>query len=607
MNLRFAGCFVLGAALLAGCGPAKPTATPELPPTPRPPATAVSAAVTYEPGVLATPLSREELLKAVPALAEREARFAAALNSTPSIVALQAELTDKQQRAQQLALASESLQVFARDADTGKPLRSEIMTVRPALPGDLTEATAACQQDECYRVEMFNYATNATAVATVDLSTGRVLDVTYSPDTQPEIPAYLADLAAKIAISSPEVAQALGFQPGIDQAGMPNVKTALNGSQCERSHHLCVAPTFMVKGRALWAIVDLTDGRLVGIRWTDTGQGPASPVTEESLQDAVVMAEFCDKTLPLDRDGWEMTYSLTPSDGLEIKDVRYQGKPVLSSAKLVDWHVSYSGPDGFGYSDATGCPLFSSASVVAFNGPTTEDIWQDGRVVGFALTQDFRSKLWPMPCNYRYVQRYEFYNDGRFRVGGQNLGRGCGNNGTYGPVLRIHLKPGDQGDRANAEVWDGKSWKAWEKEAWTQQTAATPYTPEGYQFRFTGGDGGGYYLEPSHGQFGDGSRGDNAYVYVTRHKTDEGDADMITIGPCCNTDYQQGPEKFLAPPEAISDGDLVLWYVPQLKNNDVPGQQYCWTESSVENGSVKTQTYPCAFGPMFVPTGGAKP
>ena len=164
------------------------------------------------------------------------------------------------------------------------------------------------------------------------------------------------------------------------------------------------------------------------------------------------------------------------------------------------------------------------------------------------------------------------------------------------------LAPGPQGDKATIAEWTGNDWKPWDKEGWAEQTASTPYTPEGYQFRILGGDGQGYMLEPDRGQFGDGARGDNAFVYATLHKPDEGDADMITIGPCCNTDYQQGPEKFMEPPEPIAASDLVLWYVPQMKNDDKPGQQYCWTESVVEQGMVKYKTYPCVFGPMFVPT-----
>ena len=342
--------------------------------------------------------------------------------------------------------------------------------------------------------------------------------------------------------------------------------------------------------------------RLVGTRWTDTGAGDSQPVTEQGLQDAVVMANYCEVLRPLARDGWEMEYAITPSDGLEIKAVKYEGRSVLASAKLVDWHVSYSGQEGFGYSDATGCPLFSTASVVAFNGPTTEDIVEGGQVVGFALEQDFRSELWPLSCNYRYVQRYEFYNDGRFRVGARNLGRGCGNNGTYHPVTRIALEPGPQGQQATIAEWDGAAWTTWEEEQWTQQTDATSYTEEGYQFRILGGDGQGYMLQPNRGQLPGGERGDNAFVYATLRRPEEGDADMLTIGPCCNTDHQQGPERFMVPPEPIEASSLVLWYVPRLINDDTPGAEYCWTSSVVENGLVRHNAYPCAFGPMFVPT-----
>lgn len=589
--------------LLAGCS-SQETPTP----TGVTPEAVTSVAVpagTPDPGRLAEPQDREALLAAVPALAEREARFAAALATDQPILTLQSGLDEKQQRAQALAIADPQFQSFARDLQSGRPVRSEVMMVRPALPADLTEGSVAlCPHDDCYRVEMYNYVTNATVVALVNLKQNAVVDMAFYPDTQPELPSYLGDLAVQIAINSPEVAEELGFKPGAGLAGMPSVKTALNNSQCERSRHLCVGPTFLMhdQGRALWAIVDLTEGRLVGTRWSDTGSGKAVPLTEQGLQDAVVMADYCEQARPLSRNGWDLSYVLTSSDGLEIKDVTFQGRSMLRSAKLVDWHVSYSREDGFGYSDATGCPLFSTASVVAFNGPVVSDIVQDGETVGFALEQDFRSELWPLPCNYRYVQRYEFYNDGRFRVGGRNLGRGCGNDGTYHPVVRMDLAPGPRGDEATASEWDGATWVDWTEEAWVQQTEETQYTPEGFQLRILGGDGQGYYLEPNRSQFDDGSRGDNAFVYVTLHNPEEGDADMLTIGPCCNLDYQQGPEKFMEPPESIAGRDLVLWYVPRLDNDDTPGEEYCWTESVIENGLVQHNTFPCAFGPMFVPT-----
>ena len=69
-----------------------------------------------------------------------------------------------------------------------------------------------------------------------------------------------------------------------------------------------------------------------------------------------------------------MDYILTSSDGLRISDVHFQGQQVFDSAKLVDYHVSYSKTEGFGYSDAIGCPIFSQAAVLALEPPQVEDI-----------------------------------------------------------------------------------------------------------------------------------------------------------------------------------------------------------------------------------------
>ncbi|MBZ0298654.1 MAG: hypothetical protein K8J31_02890, partial [Anaerolineae bacterium] len=226
------------------------------------------------------------------------------------------------------------------------------------------------------------------------------------------------------------------------------------------------------------------------------------------------------------------------------------------------------------------------------------DIIVDEQVVGFALTQDFWSDQWPRPCNYYYEQRYEFYQDGRFRPVVTSLGRGCGDDGTYRPVTRIALA----GDYTLSE-WDGASWDDWAVERW-RLAADIPANADGYRLRLSRADGSGFYLIPSTGQFGDGGRGDHAYVYATldHPDQDEGESDMPTIGPCCNEDYQQGPEKFIEPTaEAIADSPLVVWYVPQIKNDGTPGSEYCWAESVLENGVYVPKAYPCPSGPLFVP------
>jgi hypothetical protein len=362
-----------------------------------------------------------------------------------------------------------------------------------------------------------------------------------------------------------------------------------------------VAPTFVKDGKALWAIVDLTDYKLTGLRWTNVGStGPAPGITEKKLQDDKITSCFCELETPLQRDGWKMNYMLTSSDGLRVADVSFNGMPVLQNAKLVDWHVSYSGTDGFGYSDAVGCPYFSQAAVIAFDPPLIKSIKENNTITGFALEQSFKSEQWPSPCNYNYLQRYEFYKDGRFRIAAASLGRGCGNDGTYRPVFRIAFAGGQN----NFSEWNGTGWSDWPQERWQQQQPATSYTTQGYQYKITAGKDNGYYIEPGNGQFKDGGRGDNAYVYATLNKNeiDEGEKDMVTIGPCCNTDYHQGPEKFIEPgPEDIRNKKIILWYVAQLKNDNAKGSEYCWAESVLEDGVYVTKSYPGFCGPMFIP------
>lgn len=551
-------------------------------------------------GELADRSAREALAQRVPQIAQRQAQLAGALAAPVPILLLTEGLDDAQKRAQDIAIADPRFLQYVRNPQTGEALRNEIFGVYAARESDFTPATESCRQGQCYRVEMYNAAFNLTTLAIVDVAAGRALAVNQLPDTQPEIPAHLTELATQIAVNSPEVAESLGFTPGEAQALMANTKTALNGTRCERSRHLCVAPTFVQGDRALWAIVDLTDNALVGVRWTNLGNAASRAITEQALEDEVISAKYCDVNTPLERDGWALNFMLTSSDGLRVSDVRFAGRDVLRSAKVVDWHVSYSQRDGFGYSDAVGCPTFSSAAVIPHEEPRVEDIARDGQVIGFALMQEFRSQGWPLPCNYSYRQRYEFYADGRFRIVVASIGSGCGNDGMYRPVMRID----PAGDDLTFAEWDGAAWQDWATEQWTLQTAETPFTPEGYAYRYLNAEDDGYYIEPGRGQFGDGGRGDNAFVYVTRRHDDrdEGESDMLTIGPCCNIDHQQGPEKFIEqPPESIAQAPLTIWYVPQLKNDDTPGREYCWATSVLENGVYVPDSWPCYAGPMFVP------
>lgn len=555
----------------------------------------------YDNDAIQAVLTETDSLRTFDFLTPRINALRNALKNPLPVLLCQDSLDADQQLAQLIALNDAGFTHFVRNEQNSLPYRNEIFAVYPARQSDLATLSMPVATEKVYRVEMYNYGLNLASAAIVDLKSQKVLTRFHQAQAQPDIPASLKSVAIQIAAASPEVQQALGFAPNQKAALMANTKTALNRTRCERSRHLCVAPTFIKNDKALWAIIDLTDYRLVGLRWTNVGTtGPAQPITERRLQDDKITSCYCEQEQPLKRNGWSMHYMLTSSDGLRISNVTFNGKPVLRSAKLVDWHVSYSGTDGFGYSDAVGCPYFSQAAVIAWATPRVSTLLDENkRACGFVLEQVFRSEGWPTPCNYNYVQRYEFYDDGRFRVACASNGRGCGSDGTYRPVFRIAFA----GDRNNFYNWNGAQWNAWHQEQWQQQNPGTAYTREGYLYKVAAGNAG-FFIAPGSGQFHDGGRGDNSFAYVTRFAAgrDEGENDLSTIGPCCNTDYHQGPEKFMEPaPEPVENASLVLWYVAQLKNDDRKGSEYCWAESVLEHGVFVTKTYPCFCGPLFVP------
>ncbi|MEZ4612450.1 MAG: hypothetical protein R2838_19780 [Caldilineaceae bacterium] len=86
---------------------------------------------------------------------------------------------------------------------------------------------------------------------------------------------------------------------------------------------------------------------------------------------------------------------------------------------------------------------------------------------------------------------------------------------------------------------------------------------------------------------------------MTRDQPGEGDTDLPTLGTCCNTDHRQGPFQFVEPdPQPLADTDIVIWYVPQIENDDTPGQEYCWADLT-EDGLFVPEVWPCSAGPCL--------
>ncbi len=493
--------------------------------------------------------------------------------------------------AQPLAVTHSALQRVAQElalSDTRvmqhtSGRRAEVFGVRDLL-GQYTARSSECATAVCYQVEIYNFDDNATILAIVNTDSGEVLDVLRQPGVQPGINKRLADRAIEIAINAPEVIAALGYRPS--REGVTPVAGGLANSVCDQGH-LCAAPTFNTGDRFLWAVVDLTTETLVGTTWTDV-------IPDQPDTFIPTLPQSCTTPGSVNRAGWSLEYGTTGTDGLRVHSISYNGVPVATNIKLVEWHADYGSS---GYVDYTGCGGGGGGFHISPYGQTQvlNLLNPQGQVVGFEVVQDFRMGNWGTNCNYRYDQRIQFFNDGRFRVVSGAYGKGCGTNATYRPVVRVDIAVNDSANDSFA-TWNGTEWQTHTSEFW--QLQAAPYTAEGYRWLVYDISGDGYYLEPGQGQFGDGGRGDFAYIYVTLHKPEEGDTDLGSIGTCCFDDHRQGPHNFVND-ETILNQNIVIWYVPQMVTevNEPQNIYYCWTRQ----GEPNPITYPCFAGPMFVP------
>lgn len=318
----------------------------------------------------------------------------------------------------------------------------------------------------------------------------------------------------------------------------------------------------------------------------------------------------------VNRDGWALSYATSGNDGLRITNVTHQGRAVLTSVSLPEWHVDYNGEyaNSPGFRDVIGCGGSGGGFLILPYGETEIlDLVDGSTVIGFEVVQDFRMAQWGDECNYRYSQRYQFYGDGRFRIVAGAYGKGCGTDPAmqqpvYRPVIRIDIAVDGEANDSFA-LWDGAQWVVQSSE-----TYRTPYESAGFGphqlndanvgWWVMDAGGAGFYIEPGLGQFNDGGKADNPFIYVTLHKPEEeGDPDLPSwsIDYCCYDDHKQGPENFVNG-EPIGSANLVLWYVAQSVTDRLPEAEdgdgrFCWTVS----GEPNPETYPCFTGPMFTP------
>ncbi len=498
------------------------------------------------------------------------------------VIPPQQTTNEHQAQAQKIALAN-----FPDITD-----KIELFGVRQVwLPNGKCAKTAVC-----YQAEYYNYDQNETILHIIDLETETILQTLHQPTVHPGIPPHLASLAFNIASHAPEVIDALGFQP--TESTMSPVDADLHESSCN-GENLCVGVTFIQDSQVLWAIVDLTQQKLAGTAWTNIV--PESPVASQSFQPPA----GCPAGGNIDQQGWQLNYQVTGTDGLMVTNATYSNTLAFTSAKLVEWHVDYGNT---GFRDVTGCGGGGGFPIYPYGETKMAFLLDiDSQVTGFEIVQDFRMTQWGQNCNYRYEQRYQFYEDGRFHILSGAYGRGCGTEALYRPIIRLDIAAGGDDAGDSFAYWDGTQWLAESHETYRvpyDEVGHGPHTAtEQINWRVTDNNGLGYLIEPTTDKFTDSETG-NPILYITQHKVEEGDSDLGVIGSCCEDNHQHGPDKYIygttanpQTPEPITNENIVLWYMPQLQTMATDDSYSCWTAT----GEPNPETYPCVAGALFHP------
>ena len=184
------------------------------------------------------------------------------------------ELDEKAKNVQNILLTNRAFLQDVVDAK-GQMQHNDMMTIRPAIVSVLNaKSKKLCKVTTCYQAVKYNFVTNTTTRAIVDVKSQKLLELKRFGGMQPDVSQRLRRVAQTIALNAPEIKVELGEEPSIKEMSMANVRGSVNDSPCENKEHLCVAPTFSYhdKEEALWAIVDLTELKLAAAKWAGLGK-----------------------------------------------------------------------------------------------------------------------------------------------------------------------------------------------------------------------------------------------------------------------------------------------------------------------------------------------
>lgn len=442
-------------------------------------------------------------------------------------------LTDRDRALLNLASADPLMRALLAGKETA------FLSAHPLGHG-VAAAFDGCLTD-CLLLTFYNFSEGGTLNAVFNPDGARFTATWANPAARPNPTGYLVERIVAIAAADPGVQAVLGNAGGVRKAAsaMLPMSTWLVDDACRDDW--CVDLTFhdpAGTGRIFHVVVNLHQERVARTFYT-RGRAVRSQPAAQWQETGRLFTDGC-----REQDGWSVCWEMTPHDGVNYYNARYNGALVFNTAKIGQVEAYYpSWPGGYrdeiGYA-ATVPPKFDTRIVQL----------DDGFEVRQLFTEPFD---WPnCICCYRYEQGVRFFVDGSFEPLFVSYGPGCDELSEYRPFWRINMAlDGPEGDEV--WVWNGARWEF----ATTEQDLDlfTPLSPEGARLATLDG-AVGYLWQPTPT---DPLRLDTGRLFAVQN---EGDGPIET-----------GPADTYEPPRRYVDGerldaaesDLVIWYTPVLK------------------------------------------
>ena len=112
-------------------------------------------------------------------LDERKREIEAVLKLNKPVLLVKQTDIKSSSEIQDIFISNSKLDKFFLESSSQKKMLNEIFSISKARPSDLPNGSAIMNMENLYRVEMYNYAMNASIIGFVDLAHRQVINIMF--------------------------------------------------------------------------------------------------------------------------------------------------------------------------------------------------------------------------------------------------------------------------------------------------------------------------------------------------------------------------------------------------------------------------------------------